>query len=238
MLKQLTVAASLLFLSLPSSAADLPAYPFIHASGKAFIHVMPDRGEIDFDISASDADPAAARGVIDARATELHAVLADHGRADDKIDIHDVRREMRKATDADPQAAAMYELICTVHVEVHDLASWAPVMSALLDMKNLTNFSTSFSVSDRDQIEQDLSIEAVKDARRRAEALARGLGKQLGAATAVSSGPLKNLSTAIGLQTSNYYTPAGKPPPGDGHDLLMIVTQNFQQDVDAVFKIK
>src|SRR5471030_1988473 len=151
MLKQFTLAAALLFVASPSSAADLPAYPFIHASGKAFVHAMPDRGEIDFDISAYDADPAVARGVLDTRATELHAVLAEHGHADDKMDIHDVRREMRKPADADPKAEPVYDFVCTVHVEVHDLTAWAPIMSALLDMKNLTNFSTSFSVSDRDQ---------------------------------------------------------------------------------------
>jgi len=26
--------------------------------------------------------------------------------------------------------------------------------------------------------------------------------------------------------------------PGYGHDLLMIVTQNFPQDVDAIFRVK
>jgi len=238
MLKQLTVAAGLIFLSLQASAADLPAYPFIHANGRAFIHVVPDRGEIDVDISAYDADPAAARAVLDARAIELHALLAANGQPEDKIKIHDVRKEMRKATEADPKAEPLYDFVCTVHMEVNDLSKWAPIMSAVLDMKNLTNFSTTFSVSNRDQIEEDLSVDAIKDARRRAEAMARGLGKQLGAATAVSSGPLKNLSSAIGLQNSNSYTSAGKAASDSGRDLLMIVTQNFQQDVDAIFKIK
>lgn len=238
MLKHITIAAILLLSSAPSCAADLPAYPFIHASGRAFTHVIPDRGEIDFDISASDADPAAARAVLDARAAELHALLSANGRADDKIEIHDVRREIRKVADADPKAEPVYDYVCTAHVVVNDLAAWTPIMSALLDMKNLTGFSTSFYVADRDQIELNLSIDAIKDARRRAEAMARGLGKQVGAAMAVSSGQLKNLTGAIGLQNSNSYTSAGKAPPSNGTDLLMILTLNFQQDVDAIFKIK
>ncbi|MFZ6750892.1 SIMPL domain-containing protein [Undibacterium sp. Ren11W] len=238
MFKKILVVASLMISLLPTQAADLPTYPFIHSSGNAYMHVAPDRGDIDFEISAYDADPAVARALIDARSAELQAVMTEHGGGTNEIAIRDVRREIRKANETDPKAEPIYDIVCTVHIEVNDLKEWRPLMSTLLNMKNLTHFSTSFRITTRDQIEMDLSALAVKDAQRRAEAMARGLGKHVGAATAISAGQLKNLSSAIGLQTSNSETEAIQRNEQETRDLLMIVALKFEQSVDAIFKIK
>lgn len=238
MIKQLAVFGTFLISSLQAHAADLPTYPFIHSSGSAYMYVAPDRGEIDFEISAYDPDPAVARTIIDTRAAELQALMAQYGHSADKIEIRDVRKEMRKSDDAAPKAEPVYDIVCTVHIEVAELKDWRPLMSAVLNMKNLTHFTTTFRIAARDQIEMDLSALAIKDAQRRAEALARGLGKHAGAATAVSAGQLKNLTGAIGLQTSNSETDTTPRNAQEARDLLMIVTIKLEQSVDAIFRIK
>ncbi len=220
-----------------AQASQLPDYPFVHASGTAFVRVLPDRGEVDFDISVDDAEPEAARVLLEGRIGELRALMEQQGLSADDIEINGVRREMRKGGDAKAEA---YDLLCAVHIEVKDLSKWRALLQPLLAMKNLDHFSVTFSTAERDKIEMELAAQALKDAQRRADAMARGVGKRAGAATAISSGQLKNLTGAIGLQTANDYTNTSKRQgkQQDTADLLMVSALKLSQSVDAIFRIK
>jgi len=217
-------------------AADLPNYPFVHAGGEGFLMVAPDMGEIDFDISAFDPDPAAAVATVQARAAEVHALLAEQGAS---AEVRDMRKEMRKPADADAAAAPGYDLRSSVHVVVPDLSKWRPIMLALLAMANVDHLSTTFARSDRLKLEQELTAAAVKDARRRAEDMAAGFGKKLGAVTAVSSGQLRNLTGAVGLMPGDFYkSRAGVTPPPPDKDFLAIDVLKWSLNVDMIFRIQ
>jgi uncharacterized protein YggE len=234
-LKQFALAGMMLGSPMLAQASQLPDYPFVHASGTAFVHVLPDRGEVDFDISADDAEPEAARAVLDGRVGELRALMEQQGLSAGDIEINGVRREMRKG---DAKAEA-YDLLCAVHIEVKDLSKWRALLQPLLAMKNLDHFSVTFGTAERDRIELELAAQALKDAQRRADAMARGVGKRAGAATAISSGQLKNLTSAVGLQTTNDYTNTDKKGrQQEGADLLMVSALKFSQSVDVIFRIK
>ncbi len=219
-------------------ASQLPDYPFIHASGSALVHALPDRGEIDFEISATDPDPEAARVLVESRAKEVRALLTDNGAATDAIEVRDLRKDIHKADGTDPKAPPQYDIVCSVHMDVSDLTHWRPLMLALLNMKNIDRLSTGFKASERDKIELELIARAVKDAQHKAEAMALGLGKRLGAATAVSSGQLRNLGSAVGLASTDPYHDSEGRKPQDTADLLMIVALKLEQSVDVIFRIK
>jgi uncharacterized protein YggE len=237
MLKTLALAVALLPLAV--QASNLPDYPFIHASGEAVQMIGPDLGEIDFDITAYDPDPAAAVALVAERAGQVRALLADAG-DDAVVEIHNMRKEMRKAEPGD--AAPGYEIRSTVHIALRDLGKWRPVMQGLLAMPNLDHFATTFGRTDREATERELTAAAVRDAQRRAEAMAAGVGKKVGAATAISSGQLRNLTNAVGLMPGDLYFRRDQqrsvPAQPADKDFLATEVLRWSQTVDVIFRIK
>jgi uncharacterized protein YggE len=237
-LKQIVLVAGLA-LAPYVSASQLPEYPFIHVTGSAFTYAMPDNGELDFDIVATDADPAVARATVEARVAEIQALMEEQGFAADDVQVRDVRQNIRKDGDAAAQAQR-YDIKCTVHLNVRNLVKWSAVTGGLLAKPNLDNFSTNFGTSERDKIETDLANEAIANARRRAEAMAAGFGRKLGPVTAVTPGTLKNLTGSMGLMPADFNgrsnsSSASRVARGD---IVNIVNLKFSQTVDIIFRIK
>lgn len=229
-----TLAVALMSVSGAATASGLPAYPFLHVSGTGFAYAAPDLGEIDFEISADDPSPEAALATVQARIDELLALAAEQGLEPADVEIRDVRREMRKG-----EGPSRYDIKCAVHIYVRDLTKWRAIVQPLLDKPNLDGFATTFGVTQREKIEDELMASALKDARRKAGAMAAGLGKRVGEATAVSSQELKNLARAIGLVPTDRYNAnsgAGRAPQ-ERSSLLMVNVQRMSQSVDVVFRI-
>jgi uncharacterized protein YggE len=246
MLKKIVVAVALLPMGpLAAQASNLPDYPFIHTGGEGFVFVVPDLGEIDFDVSAFDADSNAAVALVQARVTDIQALLAEQGSTPNgdsvaEASFRDMRKEMRKAAaNADPGAAPEYEIRSSVHIVVRDLGKWRNVMLGLLAKPNIDHMATTFGRTDRTRVEQELTAEAIKDAQRRAEGMAAGFGKKVGAVTAISSGQLRNLTNAVGLMPSDFYNARrGTDASSAEKDFLSIQTLRWSQTVDVIFRIK
>lgn len=238
MLKKIVLLAVFTLAPL-AGASQLPDYPFIHTSGSAQRYFLPDAGAVDFEISASDSDPEAARARVDQQIAAISALVEAQGLVAEDVQIRGVRKEIRKG---DPNAvgAPIYDLRCNVHINVRTLAKWRDVVGPLIDMPNLTSFYTEFSSSEREKIEGELIAMAVKDARRRADAIAEGLGKKVGAVAAVSNGALRNLGSAMGLVPADFRSGGGgnSASPVDKANVLNIEIMKMAQPVDVVFRIK
>lgn len=232
---------SIVFACLPVSAlaSGLPSYPFIHATGTAFSFVLPDLGEIDFDVSVFDPSPEAATLLVQTRITEVKALLVEQGlpEAAAGIEVRDVRKEIRKGAEQDP-ANPQYLIKASVHINVADLSKWPAVMRPLLAMPNLDAFAVTFGATERIRLEEELMGEAVKDAQRKADAMARGFGKRVGAVAGISSDQLKNLGNAVGLVPSDHFQRANSRQRQNPDDMLMVTVMKMGQTVDAVFRIK
>ncbi|HEU4376020.1 MAG TPA: SIMPL domain-containing protein [Telluria sp.] len=239
MLKKI-IAVAVLAVPCIASASQLPDYPFIHASGNGMVYVAPDVGEVDFEISAQQEDPEAARKVVEARIAEVRALVAALGLPEADVEIRDVRKEMRKG-ERTSAGAAMYDIKCGVHIKVSDLLKWKALVAPLVDMPNVDGFMTGFDTSKREQVEVELMGEAIKAARRKAEAMAAGFGRKLGAVAGVSPGDLKNVTRAMGMAAAEptrfTRTPEGRNQY-DRDALLMIALMKMSQSVDVIFRIK
>ena len=236
MLKKSLLAAALTLASLQGVAAELPSYPFIHARGTAFMYVAPDLGEIDFDIAAYDSDPEKAVAVVQERIAEIRALMAAQGLADADIEVRDVRRQIRKSDAPEPQ----YDIRCMVHLVVRDLTKWRDVVLPLLNKPNLDGFATTFGVTRRAEVEAELTASAVREAQAKADAMAKGFGKRVGAVAGVSSDELKNITRAVGLVPSDWPRNSGSAgrTRQDPTDLLMVAALKMSQSVDAIFRFK
>jgi uncharacterized protein YggE len=226
------VVAAILALPLACDAAELPQYPFIHATGTASVDVAPDLGVVDFEIIADGTAEQSAQTVA-ARALEVRELAESLGLDADAVQATDPRKDLRKD-------GVTYEVRLSVHIDVKDLSKWAALTQPLLDKPNLEGFVTGFDRSDRRQIEEQLVADAIKDARHRAEVMADGFRAKVGAVTAISPAPLKNLSTALGFVPVDFRLTSGRGPrPNkERREYLNVVALKLQQSVDVVYRIK
>ena len=235
MLKQ-TVSAFLLALACcTAQASQLPDYPFIHVTGSASGYFMPDIGEIDFEVIAFDGDPEQARTLVETRVAEIRTLVERFGVAAEDLEVRDVRRYIRKGSEAAP----IYDTKCTVHINVRVLASWGNIVGGLLSMPNLDSFASTFGSVDRKAIEAKLFSEALADARRKGEGMAAAMGHKLGPVTAMSTGSLKNLGNAMGLVATEFFNrQVATDKEINRKDMLSIELLKMAAPVDVIFKIK
>jgi uncharacterized protein YggE len=213
----------------PVRAADLPAYPFIHVTAAADLHVMPDTGEIDFDIVSTDADLEAAWKLVHERLTASRALLAEQGVKVEDISVQDVLRRPLK----EGERVTAIETRAAVHATVRDLNGWTTLIRSLMGLPNVESLAVAFSRSDADKIEAELVSQALNAARVKALNIARGLGAKLGPAGGVALAPLKNLSNAMGLASDAPRYPSVSSP----RDPQLVGVQKFVQGVDVIYRI-
>ena len=236
MFKKFAVIAALACAPIAASASPLPNYPFIHVTGTASLNVLPDIGEIDFEIVAADPDPAVARSIVETRIAEIRALLEEQGVPLDDLETRNVRQEV---LEGEPGAVQLYEVRCAVHLNIRELGKWRDIVGPLLGAANLDGFSTAFGTLGRDKIEADLTAEAIRNARRRAEAIAAGFKRKLGRVTAVTSGSLKNLGASMGLVQADFmFRRDTQVAAKDRRDLLMPEILKFAQQVDVIYRIE
>ena len=237
-MKKILLASLFACLPLTVAAAELPAYPFIHVNGYSSAKVMPDIGTVEFEIAAQDHDPAVALKTVQGRIDEIRALMGQLGVAEADLEMRDIRRDMNKT---DQLGAPIYDLRASVKLTVRNLSNWKVMVQPLLDEPNLDGFMTGFDTSERARIEVELMSDAIKMARRKAEGVAAGLGRKLGAVSGVSTGELKNLTRAMNLSPSefnNYRGNQERRPPADRAELVTVTSINLQQPVDVIFRIK
>jgi len=212
----------------PARAADLPAYPFIHVTAAADLHVMPDTGEIDFDIVSTDADLETAWKLVHERLTASRALLAAQGVKVEDVSVQDVLRRPLK----EGERVTAIETRAAVHATVRDLNGWTALIQSLMGLPNVESLAVAFSRSDADKIEAELVSQALGAARVKAQNIALGIGAKLGPAGGVALAPLKNLSNAMGLASDAPRYPSASPG-----DPLLVGVQKFVQGVDVIYRI-
>ncbi|CUI03538.1 SIMPL domain-containing protein [Massilia antarctica] len=238
MLKTIAAIGALTLLPMAAQAGGLPDYPFIHVSATGTTSAMPDLGQIDVEISASDADPAVAVRVVQARANDIRAAMTQAGVPLDDVEVRDVRKDFRKPDANAAPAPVQYDIRAGVRINVRDLSKWRSAAAPLLDMPNLDGFMTVFDTTRRDKIEMELAADAIRIARRKAEAIALGLGRKLGPAHAVSTGDLKNLTRAMGLAPHETNDRSSPQTGMDKADVLTVMALKFAQPVDVIYRLK
>ena len=234
MLKYLALAFALAA-PLAATASPLPSYPFVHVSAEAARYTTPNIGALDFLIAAPETEPGQARATLETRIAEVRALLQEQGVPLEDLETRDVRREPGSNRAAEPTAQ---ELRLSVHLVVRDLSKWRAVVAPLLDKPNLNGFATSFDLVERDAVEAELMADALRDARRRAEIIAKGARRKLGAVTAATPGSVKNLGAAMGLVRTDFSYQRTRPANVEARDILAVDGLKLVQPVDVVFRLE
>lgn len=242
MLKPFLIAllSSLALAGGAASASALPDYPFVHVSGSAFQGVMPDIAALDFEIVVVDADPVAGRTILDARVGEVRALMQQLGLDADDAAVRELRQAIRKG-EGSAVVAPQYELRCDVHINVRNVAAWPALAGGLFGKPNLDGFASSFDLSTMQQVTDELTVQAIGNARHRADAMAAGFDRRVGPVMGATAEGLKNLSTAMGLERDEFRNGRGGGKSGAAdvsrEQLLLVPALRLQQSVDVIFRL-
>jgi uncharacterized protein YggE len=202
---------------------------------------VPDIASLDFEIVVTDADPAAARAVLEARVGEVRDLAQQLGMGADDLAVREVRQGIRKEERA-ANGAPVYELRCDVRINVRNVANWPALAGGLLGKPNLDGFATSFDRTDMDTIHDELVTRAIQDARRRADVMAAAGGRRVGGLMGATPDTLKNLSTAMGLERGEFRRDGGgdraRAQDVDREQWLAVPALKLRQPVDVIFRLE
>jgi uncharacterized protein YggE len=212
----------------------LPSFPFLHAGGTAAKRLPPDMAKLQFRLKVYDQKADIAAKKLSECEQAVFLVLSTASISPADIVAGDISKEIIQERGSDYQKRAIqgYELYRPVTITIRDLKSLAGVYDKLLAQENLEELRASFDRSDRASVESALAQEACQDARRTADALAKGFGRVVVSVYGISDrsiGPMViRLEDARG-QDTNFGASAG------GFSRGVPATITFIASVDALF---
>jgi len=225
--------------------SSIPDYPFVFAQGTAVLKIAPNIVTCRLTIRAINVDPKHAQGIVNARLTELLAVLSKNRLLKDDVDASAVRKAIvtNDYSRADPVQVRGYNVSRGVTFKVRDLGRWPAIADYLLGAKNIDNLTVEYDRIDRAALEADLITKAAADAKNRATHLAVSFGRRLGPPAAISPQPFASIGDTFGLGHSygSQYAEARQftiAVAANGDTFLVPPTISISASVNALFKLE
>jgi uncharacterized protein len=154
----------------------------ITVTGVGRVDTVPDEAEFSLGISTDGATARAALAANSDRMRRLIAALKAAGVAERDLETQNVSVSPDYDGDAEPDG---YTASNTVSVRIRDLDRAGAVLEAASQAGANNVYGPSLTRANRDELEEQALEQAVENARRRAETLARAAGVRLGRVTAI-----------------------------------------------------
>jgi len=159
----------------------------VTASGSGTASATPDQAEMSFGVTTQDKDAKKALSDASKVAEQISTAVQQAGV--DKKDIQTQNVSVFPTYDGNPPSMEItgYQANLSVSVVVRDLADLSDVISAATNAGASNISGPSFSVEDDTAYRQTAIDEAVADARKNAEAMAKAAGKTVGEVLRISA---------------------------------------------------
>jgi len=159
----------------------------VTASGMGTAQATPDTAEMSFGVSTTSANAKTALDDASKVAEDITAAVKKQGVAEEDIQTRDVSVYPQTTDQNGKQVITGYSANLTVRVKVRDIGKLGDVISAA-NAAGANNISgPTFTVADPAPYRAEAIDEAVADARRSAEAMAKAAGKSVGTVLSISS---------------------------------------------------
>lgn len=175
-----------LFLSLGVYANPLPAQPHIYVEGSAELEVEPDTMNFSLSIHALDIDLAKAKADVDARSRLLIDTVKKFGIKADDIATTALNIRPEYEYKDNQRVLVGNNVSRQVDITLRDLKKYPDMMKAMVDAKISETINTNLTLADKKSVEEKVQAAAMKDARERAERLAKSQGKSVGEPWSIS----------------------------------------------------
>lgn len=164
----------------------------ITVTGRGMLHLAPDLVRLTLSVSAADSDFAKAVRAAEESGARVKKALEQGGAA--QVKAAGVRTEPLYETVTENGGSVRrqtgYTAMRRLRAELSaDPALLAQVLTALADSGASPALSAEYTLADEDKARRHAAALAVKDARKRAEAIAKAAGVRLDGVRTVQSGP-------------------------------------------------
>ncbi|MBN2075976.1 MAG: SIMPL domain-containing protein [Dehalococcoidales bacterium] len=180
----------------------------IWVTGQGEVSVVPDIAVIRLGIESEDDSVATARDKAAAAMNDVMDTLSSSGIADKDIQTQyfNIQQVSKWDRETEEEVVTGYRVTNTVTVTVRDIEKVGTIIDAVTDAGgDLTRINgINFSIDDPDEYYDEARKEAMTDARKKAEELAKLANVDLGAATFISE--------------NSYYAPVTKSGIAVGYD--------------------
>jgi uncharacterized protein YggE len=219
-------------------------------SGSAEIKVQPDSAKISFSVTEFNKDAKEASLKVFKQGQAILAIANELGIPKEQVTSSEYRKTTKRKRDDHYNDLDIlgYDVSQDYTIEINKIAQYSTLADQLLKLGNLENIRTSFDISNRQALEGDLLKQATKDAKRRANNLADGMGVKVISVHALSQDfSLSSYQSVFGVRDYSgvMAPPEFAPPPSldfvpdsAGSNMFVPKTIELRTSVNVVFKIK
>jgi len=180
----------------------------VTASGTGTAQAAPDTAGMSFGVTASSSNAKSALEDASKTAALIASAVKKQGVADEDIQTLDVSVYPQTTDQDGKQVITGYQASLSVQVKVRDIGKLGEIISAANAAGANTISGPSFTVADPTPFRADAIDEAVADARKSAEAMAKAAGKSVGEVLSMNSsdvfpapGPMYDAARAAGSES-------------------------------------
>jgi len=177
----------------------------VTASGAGTTQAVPDTAEMSFGVTTLSANAKLALDEAAKSAAQIASALKKQGIADEDIQTQDVSVYPQTVDQDGKQVITGYQASLSVQVKVRDISKLGEVISAANAAGANDISGPTFTIDDPAPARAKAIDEAVADARKSAEAMAKAAGKSVGEVLSMSSsdvgvvpGPMYSTSDMAG----------------------------------------
>jgi len=166
-------------------------FAHIEVTGTGEVRVVPDIVNLDLAVAETGTDLVATKQIVDRNAAEVIGKARELGIADNDINATRLMILPQYQWDGQKRIFQGYRVSQEIGLRLRDTARYAELLSALVNagISELTN--TTLETSRRDELQNEALVQAVMDARDKAERIAGQIGMaldQVFSVTEVSTG--------------------------------------------------
>src|SRR4051795_5780401 len=164
--------------------------PTVSVSGHGSVNVPPDTASVSIGVDIIKPTLGEAQEQATTQATAVIGALKDAGIAAEDIqtDYFSVNILRDYSENGDPTQITGFEIVNQLGVTVHDTDQLGELLDAAVNAGANSINGVTFYVDDQTAASSDARVQAVKDARTKAEELAAAAGMTLGPVVAISEG--------------------------------------------------
>jgi len=175
--------------------------PTVSVSGHGSVNVPPDTASVNIGVDIIKPTLGEAQEQATAQATAVIEAFEASGIAPEDIqtDYFSVNILRDYSENADPTAITGFEIINQLRVTVRDTEQLGELLDAAVNAGANSIYGVTFYVDDQTAAASEARVEAVEDARTKAEELASAAGLTLGPLVAISEGTTPILAPVYGM---------------------------------------
>src|SRR5918993_1246103 len=173
----------------------------VSVSGHGSVNVPPDTASVNIGVDVIKPTLGEAQDTATAQATAVIEALKEAGIAAEDIqtEYFSVNILRDYSENADPTQITGFEIVNQLRVTVRDTEQLGELLDAAVNAGANSIYGVTFYVDDQTAAASEARVEAVKDARTKAEELASAAGMTLGPVVALSEGTTPIISPVYGM---------------------------------------